>query len=748
MAEVGYATLGIIPSFQGFERNLTRGIAGPMAMAGRTGGAQFGNEAGNNAGKTFAGRFRGFLSRAGLFTGLGAGLGLAAFAKDAVQLEAQYGKTMAQIRVATGSAAGQLERLDALAIELGKDTVFSANEASEAMLELAKNGIAPTTIEAGALKSALTLAAAGGVDLKMAAETMGNSLNAFRLQAKQTPQVAAALAGAANASSASVQSIAEGLQQVSAVAADADQTVQGTTAALAAMANAGIAGSDAGTSLKTTFARLIPATNTARKAFLQYGLTAFETKGSIDELAKLGIKPLTNKFADVYRAISQYVVSTGLAVKGSEEMHKQTEDLLYSTGLMQNAFVKQNGEFKSVTQIAGVLNDRFADLSSSERAAALETLFGSDARRGATILMREGADGIREYIKATSDQQAADRMAKANMEGTAGALERLAGSWETAKLQFGKALAPAALSVLDALSAGVDTMGPKLADATTWFIEKGVPALKEFAGHARTAAGFAGDLVGYLNDLPKVVKIGGLAALATAIGGAKLRGGGNGALGTAGKALGMAKPIPVFVTNPGFGIGDGVGGPKGGKAAALGKSLGLAAGPIIAAAIGSKAAIDSQGGRKGEPFLPGVPSSGIGTLGAADKFTLFDGVEEETKKAIADVHRFDREATQLGPYRVGLEMPTLNPLFSRVQQYGSLLDGLDGRVVTTFIRSVQQNNTVEDTGGRGGKTPAPTSGSGRQVTYQFNGIQDLSQIRREVEHEERRSAMGGADFRP
>ena len=51
------------------------------------------------------------------------------------------------------------------------------------------------------------------------------------------------------------------------------------------------------------------------------------------------------------------------------------------------------------------------------------------------------------------------------------------------------------------------------------------------------------------------------------------------------------------------------------------------------------------------------------------------------------VDKLDRKAKQMGPYRIGLEVPQLNPLFSRVQQFGSILDGLDGRHIQIYVDS-------------------------------------------------------------
>lgn len=509
MTSVGWATLDVIPSMRGFRSALDKGTGPALASAG------------TSAGRQFSSSFTRALKFGAIGGGIGAAFGVGSFIKDSVELEAKYGKTMAQMRVATKAPADELQRLDDLAIKLGKETVFSAVEASDAMLELAKNGINTATIEAGALESALTLAAAGGTDLTSSATVMGNTLNAFRLKGKRAASVAAALAGAANASSASIGSLAEGLQQASTVAADTGFNVQETTGILAAFANAGVSGSDAGTSLKTMLSRLQPTTNKAAGYMAKFGLS----------------------------------------------------------------FVKANGEFKSATQIAGNLKDGLGELSASERSTALNAIFGADARRAATILTKEGAEGIRDYIKATSDQGAAEEMAQANMEGTAGAIERLKGSWETTKLEFGKSIAPVAADFLDFLASKVDDVAPKLVQFGEWFTKDGVPKIKKFAAFVRDDAlpvikdvgDFASDAAGFVRDLSgafgKLPDAGKLAAIGAIVGGGaalKVRGGGGGALGTLGKAAGLAKPIPVFVTNAGALGGDVVPG-AGGKTGKVGK---------------------------------------------------------------------------------------------------------------------------------------------------------------------------------
>lgn len=310
--------------------------------------------------------------------GLGAAIGVTGLVKDAVQLEAAFSKTMAQVAIATAAPKRELEELDALAMRMGQDTVYSANEAAQAMLELTKGGLTSAQIQGGALAETMTLAAAGGMQLDEAANSVVQTMGAFGLSAKQTGAAVAALAGAANASSADVSDITQALSQAGTSAAAAGLSIQDTTAFLALFADSGIQGSDAGTSLRTMLTRLVPQTKEAASAMDALGLS----------------------------------------------------------------YLDGNGKLVSAEEIAKRTQKAFSGLSDEQKISAANTIFGADAQRAVNVLTAEGVEGFEKYKTATSDLTQAQKLAEAANSGTAGSLEELSGQIETALLQIGKGLAP------------------------------------------------------------------------------------------------------------------------------------------------------------------------------------------------------------------------------------------------------------------------------------------------------------------
>lgn len=393
-------------------------------------------------------------------------LPLVALGVVGVKTAVEFDKSMAQVGIATKLTGEGLDEMRALAIEMGAKTIFSANQSAEAMLELAKSGIGPAQIKAGALATTMNLAATEGLALGRTAEIIGAAMNTFGIKASNSSMIADALAGAALSSSASVEGLAQSLAQGGQSAAQYGLTVNETAGTLAAFAQNGISASDAGTSFKTFVARLNPVTKKAREETEKWNLSFFNS----------------------------------------------------------------SGQMKGLTAVAAELRKHLGGLSDEQRGQALYTIFGSDAQRAANIVFKEGADGLSKYIKATKERGAAERMAQAQMKGLPGAIERLKGSFETMALEVGRALTPVIIvlaGALEGLANGFTTLDPSMQTALVAFgavVAISGPVI--YALGAMTAAyvrlGLAGSgVAGKLGKRGAIAGLGGVAAMTAggAIGG-------------------------------------------------------------------------------------------------------------------------------------------------------------------------------------------------------------------------------------
>lgn len=302
---------------------------------------------------------------AGAGVGMSAGITapVAAIGTAALLSAADFEQAMNVMQQVSGATEGQMASLQSQALQLGAETSFSAGEAAQAMLELSKAGLSASEVSA-AIGGTLDLAAAGGLGLAQAAEISANAVNVFGLGADQTTNIANMLAAAANASSVEVTDLAQGMQMAGAVFASSGQSVDSLTTALALMGNAGIKGSDAGTSLKTMLMRLTAPTDDAAAVLGDLGVAVYNTDGSM----------------------------------------------------------------RSFEGILGDLTTATSGLTDEQRNMALTTVFGADAIRAVNILTAAGVSGWDNMASAVGTAGAASAVAEARMKGISGAIEYVKGS--------------------------------------------------------------------------------------------------------------------------------------------------------------------------------------------------------------------------------------------------------------------------------------------------------------------------------
>jgi TP901 family phage tail tape measure protein len=162
---------------------------------------------------------------------------------------------MAKVRAISGATADEFMKLKANAEKLGASTIFSAKQVAGLQVEFAKLGFTASEIDK-VTESTLYLAQAAQTDLARAAEVAGSTLRAFGLNASETGRVTDVMAKSFSTSALDMEKFAESMKYVAPVANAAGISIEETTAMLAVMANAGIKGSQAGTSLRRIFSEL------------------------------------------------------------------------------------------------------------------------------------------------------------------------------------------------------------------------------------------------------------------------------------------------------------------------------------------------------------------------------------------------------------------------------------------------------------------------------------------------------------
>lgn len=208
------------------------------------------------------------------------------FGKDVVNTGMQFEQGMANVSAISGATGAELTALSDKAKEMGATTKFSAIEAADAMGYMGMAGWNSSQMIDG-IAGIMNLAAASGEELASVSDIVTDALTAFGLKASDSTQFVDVLAVASSKSNTNVSLLGESFKNVAATAGAMGYSMQDTTTALGLMANAGIKGSDAGTSLRGVMTRLAKPTAEVKQAMTALGISAVNTDGSMKPLSAL-----------------------------------------------------------------------------------------------------------------------------------------------------------------------------------------------------------------------------------------------------------------------------------------------------------------------------------------------------------------------------------------------------------------------------------------------------------------------------
>ncbi|GIV73534.1 phage tail tape measure protein [Caldilinea sp.] len=318
---------------------------------------------------------------------------LAAVAGAGLRAAAAFEQSMNQVRVVSGATEQAMAQLQAKALQLGRDTSFSAGEAAAGMLELAKAGLgAQETMDA--IAGVLDLAAAGNLSVAQAAEISANALNAFNLPAAEATRVANLLAAAANSSSVEVGDLAAAFQMSSAVFAGNRQSIDDLATAIAILGNNGLKGSDAGTSLKTMLMRLTAPTDSAREAMEKLGIQVYNADGSMRSFQDI-VAQLQQATAGLTDAQRNQALTT---IFGADAI--RAANILIAEGADEFARMKEAvNQAGAAQQVADARMRGLAGAIAYARGTIESTLIAAFApmTEGLARLIRAGADLIARF---------------------------------------------------------------------------------------------------------------------------------------------------------------------------------------------------------------------------------------------------------------------------------------------------------------------------------------------------------------
>lgn len=232
-----------------------------------------------------------------------------------IKTSADFESSMSKVSAISGATGGDLDMLEAKAKEMGASTKFSATEAADAFQYMAMAGWDTQDMLDG-IDGIMSLAAADGLDLATTSDIVTDALTAFGLTAADSGHFADVLAKASSNANTNVSMLGESFKYVAPVAGALGYSAEDTAIALGLMANAGIKGSQSGTSLRSSLTKLVKPTGEAAKLMEKYGLSMTNADGSMKSLGEV-MDMLRNKLGGLTEAEQAQVAAQ---IFGQESM--------------------------------------------------------------------------------------------------------------------------------------------------------------------------------------------------------------------------------------------------------------------------------------------------------------------------------------------------------------------------------------------------------------------------------------------
>lgn len=324
----------------------------------------------------------------------GAGTLMAGAFVGAIGKAAEFEKRLDAFGAVSNATGSEMDAVREKALQLGKDTVYSANDIADAFIELGKQGRSASDIVNGLGDATAALASAGDLPLAQSAEILSNTLTTYGLKAEDAVKVSDRLAGAANASSVDVQDLGVSFKYVAGIAASMGLSFEDTNAALAVLGQYGIKGSTAGTSLRQVLVALSGPTKKSSAALMDLGIIAED--GS-------------NKFYDAA------------------------------------------GKLKPMPEILDTLNKSLDGKNYKEKYDILSQIFPIRAMPTILNLLKSGKGGFEDMMGAIDRSSAADVAAK-RLDNLSGDIEILKGNIETMAIDAGSGFQTFARSVVQGVT--------------------------------------------------------------------------------------------------------------------------------------------------------------------------------------------------------------------------------------------------------------------------------------------------------
>ncbi|WP_074435678.1 phage tail tape measure protein [Oceanobacillus jeddahense] len=290
----------------------------------------------------------------------------------AIKTGMDFESGMSRVAAVSGASADDMEKLEGKAREMGRTTVFSASEASDAFYYMSLAGWDAEQSMDG-IAGVMDLAAASGEDLALVSDIVTDGLTAFGLEAKESGRFADVLAAASANANTDVRGMGDAFKYAAPVAGALGFDIEDVSVAIGLMSNAGIKGQKSGTALRTMMTNLAKPTEQMKDEMDKLGISLTDGNDEMKSFDEV-MGDLRSSFSGLDEAQQAQAAATifgkesmsgALAIinASEEDYNKLTEAVNESEGAANEmADTMQDNFAGSVKELRSMLEDLFIEV--------------------------------------------------------------------------------------------------------------------------------------------------------------------------------------------------------------------------------------------------------------------------------------------------------------------------------------------------------------------------------------------------
>lgn len=392
-----------------------------------------------------------------------AGAATTAMGVKAVKGFGNFQTSLNQAAVIAGGTSKNIGELADVANHMGAVLPISAQDAANAMVEMARNGASLDDIKKQfpAIAEAST---AAGSDLSATAGVVQQAMNIWGDSLKSPQQAAAILVQTANASNASIEDMQQALATIGSTAKMAGMDMGTTSEAIGLLTNRGFSAAQASDDLNHAITQMLAPSSIAKKQMDDLGLSFVDSAGKM--------KP----FPQILQEIADKTNGMGDAQK---------------TAALKAMFGASG--MKAIAPLLDAINDKTGDAKTSWSAYAAEQDKAAGSTAKATKFLSDQANQMQQNIGSK--------------------IEQVGGNWEALRNKAMQAKGGVNGAMLDMMNQALEwstTSNDGIAKMIRSFIGlspvigPAITAIGAFTTNAGKIIGLAGGVVGAIGNMGRV----------------------------------------------------------------------------------------------------------------------------------------------------------------------------------------------------------------------------------------------------